>query len=234
MFPNRTISPRSAANPESLWRWMQWLFVLTLALVLPSCGGPGEPEAPASVAARFITPELWSGTAIAGQGGVPATDGRPAIRGPFETRHPVDGRPIQAYERIAIHEGSRKRQLLTVTQQGAALGRVLDDRSGLPERRFASDVVFPLGIWRQGEAREFEAVEFTLLGPALRLITLDVQDIDHVHDGVAHSLRYRLTIRDEARRVLGCEVSVYSPGLGLAAFEASSYWQGCANCPCAG
>lgn len=165
---------------------------------------------------------------------MPATDGRPAIRGPFETRHPVDGRPIQAYERIAIHEGSRKRQLLTVTQQGAALGRVLDDRSGLPERRFASDVVFPLGIWRQGEAREFEAVEFTLLGPALRLITLDVQDIDHVHDGVAHSLRYRLTIRDEARRVLGCEVSVYSPGLGLAAFEASSYWQGCANCPCAG
>jgi hypothetical protein len=143
-------------------------------------------------------------------------------------------RSIQAYERIAIHEGSRKRQLLTVTQQGAALGRVLDDRSGLPERRFASDVVFPLGIWRQGEAREFEAVEFTLLGPALRLITLDVQDIDHVHDGVAHSLRYRLTIRDEARRVLGCEVSVYSPGLGLAAFEASSYWQGCANCPCAG
>jgi hypothetical protein len=215
---------------------MQWLCILSLALALPSCGGPGEPEAPepTSVAGRFITPELWVGAAIAGEGGLPATKGRPAIRGPFETRHPVDGRPIQVYERIAILEGSRKRQLLTVTQESAALGRVLDNRTGLPERRFASDVVFPLGIWRQGEVREFEATEFTLLGPALRLITLEVLDIDHVHDGVAHSLRYRLTIRDEARRVLGCEVSVYSPGLGLAAFEASSYWQGCTSCPCPG
>jgi len=54
---------------------------------------------------------------------------------------------------------------------------------------------------------------------------------------VAHSLSYRLTIRDEAGRVLDCEVSVYSPGRGLVAFEASSYWRasnGCTTCPCLG
>ena len=168
---------------------------------------------------------------------LPAANSLLMIRGPFIMPHPIDGRPIQAYERVALLEEGRKRQLLTVTQDGAGLGRVLEERTGMPMRRFTGDVVFPQGVWRQGEAREFKATELTLLGPALRWITLEVLDIDNVHDGVAHSLRYRLTIRDEALRVLDCEVSVYSPGRGLVAFEASSYWRGssgCTSCPCPG
>ncbi|MFQ5565579.1 MAG: hypothetical protein ACE5EU_04375, partial [Paracoccaceae bacterium] len=126
---------------------------------------------------------------------------------------------------------------LTVTQGRAGLGRVLDQRPGLPEQRFTGDVVFPLGVWAEGEVREFEATEFTLFGPAQRLITLEILQLDHVHEEVAHSLSYRLSIRDAAGRVLECEVSVYSPGRGLVAFEASSYWRGsggCAACPCPG
>ena len=215
------------------------LCALFLALPLLSCGGPSDrvPEVASTgdgLVGRFVTSELWAGGAGTGPGVSPATGEHLTINGPIETRHPVDGRLIQAYERIVLLRGGRKRQLLTVTQNGAGLGRVLDDRTGQPERRFAGDVIFPLGVWQQGKIREFEATEFTLLGPALRLISLEILEIDHVYDGVANSLSYRLTIRDEARRVLDCEVSVYSPGQGLAAFEASSYWLGCANWPCTG
>jgi hypothetical protein len=241
MVSIRSICPRGdavAAPP--------WLFALLLVLAVASCGGPGERDTPAPEAAavvgRLITPELWAGAATAGEGGLPKVDvrsgdGRVTIRGTLEIRHPVDGRPIRSYERIALLAQGRKRQILTITQDRAGLGRVLDQRPGLPERRFTGDVVFPLGVWAEGEVREFEATEFTLFGPARRLITLEILQLDHVHAGVAHSLNYRLTIRDEAGRVLDCEVSVYSPGRGLAAFEASGYWRagsGCNACPCSG
>ena len=101
-----------------------------------------------------------------------------------------------------------------------------DDSSGSGS---GGDVVFPLGVWAEGEVRQFEATEFTLFGPARRLITLEILDLDHVYEGVAHSLSYRLTIRDEPGRVLNCEISVYSPGRGLVAFEASNYWQGASD-----
>jgi hypothetical protein len=214
---------------------------VVLVLPLLSCGNSADNEMLATAATpgtqligRFVTPELWAGQATATNTRSPATGGGPVVLGPIEMRHPIDGHLILAYERVVHLESGRKRQLLTVTQDGAGLGRVLDSRAGQPERRFAGDVIFPLGVWRQGEMREFKATEHTLLGPALRQITLEIMDVDHIHNGVANSLRYRLTIRDEARRVLDCEVSVYSPGLGLVAFEASSYWQGCNTCPCPG
>ena len=236
MIASRTIRKGSDAVPAPAVCRMRRICALLLVLMLPACGGPSERDVPApeAIIGRFITPELWAGSAISEPGGWPAASSQLMIRGPFTVDHPVDGRPIRAYERVALVEGGRKRQLLTVTQNGAGLGRVLDERTGLPERRFADDVVFPNGVWKQGEVREFEATEVTLLGPALRQITLEILEIDHVHDGVAHSLRFRLTIRDEAHRVLGCETSVYSPGLGLVAFAASGNWQGCAACPCAG
>ncbi|MHA1529176.1 MAG: hypothetical protein ACTSVG_09150 [Alphaproteobacteria bacterium] len=239
MISSRPIYPRSDAVYAPARRRAPWLGALLLALALPSCGGPDPrqavpPETDVLVG-RLVTPELWAGALP--KVGVRSGDGRVTIRGPVEARHPVDGRPIQAYERIALLAQGRKRQLLAVTQDRAGLGRVLDQRPGLPERRFTGDVVFPLGIWAQGEVREFEATEFTLFGPAPRLITLEILQLDHVHAGVAHSLSYRLSIRDAAGRVLDCEVSTYSPGRGLAAFEASSYWSsggGCTACPCPG
>jgi hypothetical protein len=246
MVAIRSICSRGDAVAAPPRRRIPWLGALLLALALASCGGPDPREAvppeAAVVIARLVTPELWAGAASTGQGALPKVDarfddGRVTIRGPLEARHPVDGHPIQAYERIALLAQGRKRQLLTITQDGAGLGRVLDQRPGLPERRFTGDVVFPLGVWAEGEVREFEATEFTLFGPALRLISLEILQLDHVHAGVAHSLNYRLTIRDEAGRVLDCEVSVYSPGRGLVAFESSSYWRagsGCTACPCPG
>jgi len=246
MLAIRTISARGDAAAAPAWRRGPGLCALLLALSVASCGGSGERDTPApeaaAVAGRLVTPELWAGVATAGEGGLPdvdvrSGDGRLTIRGPVETRHPADGRRIRSYERIVLLEAGRKRQLLTVTQGRAGLGRVLDQRPGMPERHFTGDVVFPLGVWADGEVRAFEATEFTLFGPAQRLITLEILQLDHVHKGVAHSLSYRLSIRDAAGRVLDCEVSTYSPGRGLVAFEASSYWRtgsSCTTCPCPG
>lgn len=210
------------------------ILALLLVLMLPSCGGSDQRSAVAAdpaVAGRFITPELWAG----GGEALHASNGRLSIRGPFTMNHPAGGHRIQAYERISLLGGNHKRQLLTITQNGAGLGRVLDERTGLPTRRFTGDIVFPTGVWKQGEVREFMATEHTLFGPAQRIITLEILKIDSVYGGVAHSLSYRLAIRDEAGRILDCEQSVYSPGLGLVAFEANSYWRadsGCKSCPC--
>jgi len=220
------------------------MWAILLALALASCSDRAGRDTPvpetAPVDSRMLTPGLWAGAATAGQGPLPAVDfrsgdGQLTIRGLIDVRHPVGDHPIKAYERTVHLQQGRKRQLLTITQDGAALGRVQEQSSGLPDRGFTGDIVFPLGIWSQGEAREFEATEYTLFGPALRLIALEILEIDHVYDGVAHSLSYRLSTRDEAGRVLDCEVSVYSPGRGLVAFEASSLWisgTGCTACPC--
>lgn len=234
-----------AALAPSL-HWMRWLWALVLVLSLPSCSDRTRQAKPApetaSVVDRMLTPVLWAGTATSWQGLLPAVDvrsgdGQLTIRGLIEARHPIYDHPIKAYERIERLEEGRKRQLLTITQGSAGLGRVLEQRGGLPDRRFTGDVVFPLGIWAQGEAREFEATEYTMFGPARRLITLEILEIDHVYEGVAQSLSYRLSIRDEAGRVLDCKFSIYSPGRGLVAFEASSFWRSgtdCIACPCPG
>jgi len=166
MVAIRSICPSGDAVAAPSPRRVPWLGVLLLVLALPSCGGPPAPEA-AVVVGRMVTPELWAGVATAGGGALPKIDvrsgnGRVTIRGPVEARHPGDGRPIRSYEWIAVLGESRKRQLLTVTQGRTGLGRVLDQRPGLPERRFNGDVVFPLGVWAEGEVRQFEATEFTL------------------------------------------------------------------------
>lgn len=192
-------------------RHIAWM--LGLALVA-ACGGP-EPES--RVEGRVITPELWLGPAV-------------RVTGPAPAVHPVDGRSIQAWTRISHGEGGDRRQVLAVTQEGAALGRVADQRPGVAELRFTGDVVFPLGLWRVGERRDFTASEVTLLGSAERRIKLEILDLDFVHQGASNALRYRLEVRDAAGRVLACETSVYAPGKGLVAFQASTLWSGGAAC----
>jgi len=210
------------------------LLALTLALSAACTGPDRHRSAGSGLTDRVITPALWAGGPSDATGPMPAIDVRPAtggaVRGPIAMRHPVDGEKVRAYE---LRDGALS-QLLTVTQGGAALGRVVEQRDGRPELRFSEDVVFPLGHWRQGEVRRFEAVEHTLFGPAAREITVEIIDLSHVHEGVPGSLSYRLSVRDAAGRLLSCEFSVYSPGRGRVLFDQSSLWDGgsCPDCPC--
>lgn len=239
---------------DSLWSGARVLAAVrrglaaVLLAALAGCGGaaPETGPRPGEIVSRVITPDLWAGRtrprpAAAPSGALPVVDARkpggPRIQGPVEVADPAGGGRVLAYRRIVPLSGGERLQLLTLTQGGAGLGRILEVTAGLPERRFAGDVVFPLGLWKQGEIRDFAATEITLAGPAQRRVTIEILDLDFVHGGAAHSLAYRLTVRDAAARVIGCETSVYSPGAGLVRHEASSGWSmssGCSACPCPG
>jgi len=219
--------------------------VVVLA-ALAGCGASGTADRPKAdrIVSRVITADLWSGTTAAHSGSVVAGDlprvdlqtaGGLSIQGPVEVDGPPGSGRVRAYMRTTSASDKQRLQLIAVTQGGAGLGRVRDMATGLPDRHFAGDVVFPLGLWKQGEIRQFEATEFTVAGPARRLVTLEIMDLDFVYEGTAHSLAYRLTIRDAANRVIDCETSVYSPGAGLVRFDASSGWSVssvCTACPC--
>ena len=209
-----------------------------LVLVLAACGGDGPDTRQDSP--RVITLGLWAGlgAGAAPAGALPVIEvvGRSGatLRGPLPTTDPVGGGTILAYERIAETKQGRRRQILHVTQDGAGLGRVLDaaedGADAMPDRIFSGDVVFPLGRWNAGETRQFMAVEHTLFGPAQRYLHIEILELDFVHDGIDHSLAYRLTVRDEAERVLSCEYAVYSPGVGLAASKTGSQWSDGGSC----
>ena len=190
-------------------------------------GGGGAGRAVARGARRDITLALWAGadeesargplprieTTLAGPGG------ERVIRGPAPWKDARSGRVLHVYERIARRrKGGAKRQLFAPTHGGQALGRVLDERTGLPVRLFDDDAIFPLGPWREGEAREFAAVEHTVLGPAARTQTLEIRRIDLEFAGVPGSLEYDWSARDAAGRLLYAERYVYSPGLGQVRF----------------
>jgi hypothetical protein len=219
-----------------------------LLAALAGCGGGAPAPRPQvdTIVSRVITLDLWTGgtqtgPGPAGSGALPAIDvetpSGASIQGPFKVEDPAGGARVMAYRRTSPSASGQRLQLLTVTAGGAGLGRILDRTPGLPERHFAGDVVFPLGPWKQGEIRQFEATEFTLAGPAQRRVTLEILDLDFVYKGATHSLAYRLTVRDAAARVIRCETSVYSPGAGLVRLETSSSWltpPRCGACPCPG
>ncbi len=185
--------------------------IVVLAL-LAACGG-GDDATNTEVEGRVITLALWAGTAD-------------TLDGSTNIAHPVTGARIDAY-RIQT-EG--REQLFAVTQDGATLGRLLDRQPGVPEQRFTGDAVFPLGLWRQGERRQFQAREVTLLGAAERRITLEILDLAFEYEDVPQSLRFRVIIRDAAGRPIACETAIYSPGRGLVNFQISTLWHGGAAC----
>lgn len=190
-----------------------------LCVMLAACGAPDEGSGQADPVGRVITIDLWAGDR--------------AARGPRRVQDPAGKEAtVDAYERLT--DGGTRQQLFAVTHDGQALGRILDRPAGQPERRFVGDVVFPLGLWRQGESRRFSATEITLFGPAERRITLEILDISATHRDIPGSLRYRVTVEDAAGRLLSCEHAVYSPGLGQVAYEARSRFDGCEACPCPG
>ena len=210
-----------------------------------ACGAPAVPNssgqggtAPSS---REITIALWAGLdekqVPAGSPTAPIfiQRGPVSISGPISSPHPVSGEPILTYERtIATPQGPR-RQLLSQTHDGAGLGRILFERPNLPTRRFTGDLIFPLGVWTEGERRSFLAMEYTDLGAARRLVSIVIPRIDFPYRNIPHSMAYILTIEDAAGRILACERYVYSPGIGLAAFETDGVGPGgssCNACPC--
>ena len=213
-------------SPTLSRRHMLGLSLAGLAPQFLGIGGCARPDVAVEerVSVRDLTVGLWAGApdiATEPWQSIETTNGRNnnrTISGPFVWNDRELGRTLTVYERMKVGEGYTKRQLLTVTHDGQGLGRVLDQRTGAPLRRFLQDIIFPLGMWSRGEQRHFESIEHTIMGPAKRSITLTIKRLDFTFRGRAHSLEYDRTARDAANRIRHYERYVYSPGEGLVAF----------------
>lgn len=169
----------------------------------------------AEPAARFIPVELWTGGTwnAAPALRLPEVDatfgkrGHKRIRGPIAWARPGTGEKLMVYERT----NRAKTQLFALRRDGQGLGRVFDSRY---DRNCIDAIKFPLGIWNQGETRNFT---FTC-GRKTRQVTLTILELDFTHEGSAHSLKFRW-IADGGTRKGTYNIYTYSPGQGLAAVE---------------
>ena len=156
---------------------------------------------------RFIPVELWTGAPWDGarQIRMAPADFKFGARGDKSIRGPIDWNGTQVYERLSRGNVS---QLFALREDGTGLGRVFDSR--YPDRGCRDEVKFPLGVWKQGEVREYR-VPCT---SGARPLKVTIEEIDFVHDGVPHSLRFHWLLN--AGRGRGTDMHyVYSPLRGL-------------------
>jgi hypothetical protein len=167
---------------------------------------------------RFIPVELWTGTEWDGRRDLRMTPadtvgGKRAdrrIRGPVPWTRPGASEPIHVYERM---DGRGVEQLFTLSSRGDGLGRVYDSRYS---RDCIDEVKFPLGVWKEGEARTFRIP--CDYGSSHRTIRLTIEKLDFTFEGVPHSLQYHWLV-DGGRRPGTNMHYVYSPGRGLATVD---------------
>ena len=175
----------------------------------------GLSPAVAEPASRFIPVELWTGGAWNAAPGlrldkVDKTFGRHGhkrIRGPFDWTRPETGEKLRVYERT----NRSKVQLFALRHDGQGLGRVHDSRY---DRYCFGAIKFPLGVWKQGETRNYTFA----CGRRTRTVKLTIEEIDFNYDGVAHSLRFRW-IADGGKKRGTDNTYTYSPGLGMVEVE---------------
>jgi hypothetical protein len=185
---------------------------IALALLLvaaPACAtdwSAWQRSYDAATRTRFIPVELWTGA---------PWDGTQEIRmAPAPGRRaekniitgPMVWNGIEVYEKLSRGDILQR---FALRDDRTGLGRVSDSRS----RTFAcrGEVKFPLGRWKQGEVREYDL-------PCDRGRTLPlkvtIEEIDFVHDGAPHSLRFHWLLNNGSGR--GTDMRyVYSPLRGL-------------------
>ena len=99
---------------------------------------------------------------------------------------------------LGAHEDARSERL----------GRVFDSR--YPQLGCRGEVKFPLGHWKQGEVREYRLD----CARGARPLRVTIEEIDFVHAGVPHSLRFHWLFMEGRGR--GTDMRyVYSPLRGL-------------------
>jgi hypothetical protein len=166
---------------------------------------------------RFIPIELWTGADWNGKRDLQMTPADHTfgkrrdkhIRGPVAWTRAGSRDSIPVYER----DNAGKKQLFTLSSRGDGLGRVFDSRYG---RDCVDEVKFPLGVWREGEVREFDVSCNN--GALRRRIRLTIDKLDFAHDGVPHSLQFHWVV-DGGRKPGTNMHYIYSPGRGLVSVD---------------
>jgi hypothetical protein len=214
--PTLCVAKAYDAFAQARQRALDYSLTLIVLLAGLSCAAetPGRPAADTrNTGARFIPVELWTGAEWDGThvirmskaGHTFGQRGEKEIIGPFEWTRPRTGEKLLVYERT----DRDKRQLFTITNDGAGLGRVYDSRY---DRDCVNEVKFPLGYWKQGETRVYEVKCNGLRKP--RRLKVTIRELDFVFRGVPHSLRFHWLIDDGRGRGTDM-IYTYTPGRGL-------------------
>jgi hypothetical protein len=166
---------------------------------------------------RFIPVELWTGGDWDGSRELRLTPanltfgkrGEKKITGPMTWTRPGTSEALQVYER----NNRGKKQLFALSSRGDGLGRVFDSRY---DRDCVDEVKFPLGVWKEGETREFQVSCNS--GKMRRKIVLTIEKLDFEYNGVPHSLQFHWVVDGGKGR--GTDMRyVYSPGYGLVTLD---------------
>jgi hypothetical protein len=157
---------------------------------------------------RFIPVELWTGAPWDGTQEIRMAPAAVEFsqRGDRSIKGPTTWNGIQVYERL----NRDKLQRFALRDDRTGLGRVFDSRHAT----CPGEVKFPLGRWKQGEVREYRLNCERGRRPLSVPLKVTIEEIDFVHDGVPHSLRFHWLYMDGQGR--GTDMRyVYSPLRGL-------------------
>ena len=204
-----------------MWRLHACLALIFVSLQSFAADDVWDAAYNAATGERFIPVELWTGAAWDGKRELRMTPAKLEFgaRSEKSLNGPVDwvrasGEKIQVYERSQTSRGGEvKKQLFAMSSRGDGLGRVYDSRYG---RDCIDEVKFPLGVWKQGEKRNFEVS--CNAGKMKRTIELTIEQIDFVSQGIPHSLQFHWIV--DGGRGDGTDYHyTYSPGRGMSALQ---------------
>lgn len=203
---------------------MSVLFILMV--FLSGCATLVDPwyTADRTSGGRFIPIELWSGAKWDGQRDLAMAQtnftfgkgDKKQITGPVDWRHPVTGQSLKVYERLYITTKGNKRQLFTLNPPKTGLAKVFDHRPDSKDR-YQSDnaVLFPLGVWKKGELRDYRFDEFVNGKKVQRTATIRMRRLSFTYKGVKHAMKYDWILKDENGNILFHERFIYGPQKGL-------------------
>ncbi len=200
--------------------------ILPMLLTLVLAAGPAMADAwddayDKAAKQRFIPIELWTGGDWNGARdlAMPPADLKfgdrldKEISGPKPWADPINAKTYQVYQRL----NKGKVQLFTLRADKIGLGRVFDSRGS---RVCQPGFKFPLGLWKEGESRTVELDCWKKDGTKYRrVMTITIEEIDFVHAGRAHSLRYHW-VADGGNGSGLNNAYTYSPGRGNVRIEA--------------
>lgn len=209
------------------------MLVLVLASILCWCGATASRAADdvwsasydAASGTRYIPLELilgapWNGKreiAMPRGSFTESVERNPSTwYGPSEWQHPDTGAKLMVYDRGRRGVG----QKFAVRTDNAAIGRVADSRYGISS--CDQEAKYPLGLWTQGETRQFQyrcwygSGEKKRERPTTSIIT--IERIDFEFAGSPHALQVRWILKhaDDPREVDN-RVYVFAPGKGAVA-----------------
>jgi hypothetical protein len=174
---------------------------------------------------RYIPAELWAGATWDGKTELkmpPVNNtyrhrrAQYEIKGPTEWTHPIIGQTFVVYERINPGKDGVKLQRFTINQDKTGLGRVYDARPGLGTRMFSGGLKFPLGIWSEGETREFLYKHYEGSRVSDRVESITIKQIDFPFQQTSHCLEFYWTATDrDEKRFYDRQTYIYCPGQSM-------------------